>query len=353
MERVVYILGAGFSRPLGLPIMSDFFQKAKDQFAIHPDRYPNFKWIFRRIDDMALIMKYYHSDQFNIEEILSILEMHDSLAEEENTRPRFLAFIKDVIKHYSPRMAAPPSGNTSWHNYLAHDDQLRLGYILFVGNMMGLDIVDDRAHGRDLPIGLRLGCVLGKRDVRYDVITMNYDTVLETMAEHLSNSLSGDFRFARAVSAATDPAPRLAKLHGSVDGDDIVPPTWNKSLHEHIIKEWECAFNLLSEANHIRILGYSLPESDTYIKYLLKAACSRTPNLKSLDVICHDPTGAVARRYSDFIRFPNWRFFNGTTELYLGQVADFTRYGGAPSPIVLDKLEVAHETSVRIMSQPI
>ncbi|WP_175406349.1 hypothetical protein [Bacillus sp. FJAT-27264] len=29
MEKVVYILGAGFSAPLGIPVMSNFIMKAK------------------------------------------------------------------------------------------------------------------------------------------------------------------------------------------------------------------------------------------------------------------------------------------------------------------------------------
>ena len=29
MERVVYLLGAGFSAPLGLPVMSNFLEKSK------------------------------------------------------------------------------------------------------------------------------------------------------------------------------------------------------------------------------------------------------------------------------------------------------------------------------------
>jgi len=33
MERVVYILGAGFSAPLGLPVMNDLMIKAKDLYA--------------------------------------------------------------------------------------------------------------------------------------------------------------------------------------------------------------------------------------------------------------------------------------------------------------------------------
>ena len=33
-EKVVYILGAGFSAQFGLPVMSNFLEKSKDMYAI-------------------------------------------------------------------------------------------------------------------------------------------------------------------------------------------------------------------------------------------------------------------------------------------------------------------------------
>jgi hypothetical protein len=33
IEKVTYILGAGFSAPLGLPVMGDFLLKSKDTLA--------------------------------------------------------------------------------------------------------------------------------------------------------------------------------------------------------------------------------------------------------------------------------------------------------------------------------
>jgi hypothetical protein len=55
VDRVGFLLGAGFSAPLGLPVMSNFFLKSKDLFASDPTRYGHFSEMFDKIRDMFLI----------------------------------------------------------------------------------------------------------------------------------------------------------------------------------------------------------------------------------------------------------------------------------------------------------
>lgn len=42
-DKVVYLFGAGFSAPLGLPVMSNFLMKSKDLYVSDPERYRTFK----------------------------------------------------------------------------------------------------------------------------------------------------------------------------------------------------------------------------------------------------------------------------------------------------------------------
>ena len=46
MEKVVYILGAGFSAPLGLPVISNFYEKSKDLYFSDTIQYKYFIKIF-------------------------------------------------------------------------------------------------------------------------------------------------------------------------------------------------------------------------------------------------------------------------------------------------------------------
>ena len=99
MERVVYILGAGFSEPLGLPLTSNFLRKSKDM----PSSCERFGNIFKAIDRMSNSKTYYSTDVLNIEEVLSILEMNQRIhGERGDLKHQVIDYIKDVIQHYTP-----------------------------------------------------------------------------------------------------------------------------------------------------------------------------------------------------------------------------------------------------------
>lgn len=172
---------------------------------------------------------------------------------------------------------------------------------------------------------------------QYNVISLNYDCVLETVCDFLNQQCHGEYRL-RFQRAESDTSVTefgllwLVKLHGSVDSpDDIVPPTWSKTVNESIREQWIVAQRLLAEATHIRVLGYSLPTSDAYVRYLLKSSLIRAEfesfgPLKSFDVITLDSDGETKRRYDDFVRFKNYRFVNTKIESYLSSVPGDVRF---------------------------
>ena len=94
MEKVVYILGAGFSAPLGLPVMSNFLDMARDLHRDYPEKYSHFAEIFAEIKKLAVSKNYFKTDLFNIEEIFSILDMLE-LINGHGKREAFQKFIGD------------------------------------------------------------------------------------------------------------------------------------------------------------------------------------------------------------------------------------------------------------------
>ena len=81
-EKVVYILGAGFSAQFGLPVMSNFLEKSKDMYALKNSGQGNsipdidfFESVYREIDKLRRCKDFYASDMTNVEEILSLFEM--------------------------------------------------------------------------------------------------------------------------------------------------------------------------------------------------------------------------------------------------------------------------------------
>lgn len=332
MEKVVYILGAGFSAPLGLPVMSNFYEKSKDQYHKHPDQFSHLGDVFRYVDDLDRTLKYYNTDLFNIEDILSILEFRSRFSSRSsgNEITQFRRYIKDVIAFYTPPFQDKDTsfiGSGKWTPYK-----------VFVAALLRGCLFDTEQHGfagYDVPYIFQSSDM---SEIEYSIVTLNYDLVLEACEQHFKRFGSPRY-FCR--TAEKDPnGVYIAKLHGSIDTEDIIAPTWNKGLGQSKLTDWEVAYKVLSEANHIRILGYSLPITDTYIKYLLRAAVIESPHLKRIDVICLDNDGRTQERYKDLIRFHNYRFKVLNIETYLKYHVN--KYSFRKNKETFDRLEEAH-----------
>src|SRR5260370_8302110 len=135
MENVVYLLGAGFSAPLGLPVMSNFLVKSKDIYFQNPEKYKHFQDVFKLINEMSITKNYYDADLFNIEEILSILEMREELAGERDKRT-FLEYITNVIEYFTPALKQPEGlFADGWDSTLFERDFDQLNYGYFAASL--------------------------------------------------------------------------------------------------------------------------------------------------------------------------------------------------------------------------
>jgi len=346
LDNVVYILGAGFSAPLGLPVISNFLDKSKDMYASDADSYPHFSKVFSVIEKMHKSGIYYNADLFNVEEILSILEMREAV-DDETERSSFIKYIIDVIDHYTPMFGSVGKKNlNAWRDYAfgSVNSSLYL-YGYFVGNLLKASLSQNSSG--DLfcnPISESNYCA------KYSVITLNYDLVLENCYSYLSETFGADQKMNFSCKVEDNVADyqsrtHLAKLHGSVDTGVIVPPTWNKGLQNQIKPAWQLAYKLLTDANQIRIIGYSLPLADSYIRYLLKASIIKCENLKKIDVICLDDANqSIKKRYDEFIRFPKYTFKSGNIIEYLKiNYAECVNNNSNASLLRMNSLEAAHD----------
>jgi len=313
VERVVYILGAGFSAPLGLPVVSNFLFRAKDLFAGDPNGLAYFKDVFEEIDSLARVKNYFSADLFDIEEILSILEMRSQFGG-SNLPVTFSRFICEVVTRSTPPASTPSPRQHQAEILDSTSNRVWAGYVSFVAALSNVffwgTTEGDTYTEHQEP--------LSEPAIRYDVVSLNYDLVLESAAAALRNT-----GFARTHTEADQHSqwPRLVKLHGCVSDGAIVPPTWRKALTTKMTDQWDAARSVLSRANEIRILGYSLPRSDAYIKFLLKAAASEAPNLRAIDIITVDSDGVTEQRFREFISFRETNFVSGDIGQYLQRVA--------------------------------
>jgi SIR2-like domain len=363
MQRIVYVLGAGFSQPLKLPVMSDFIEKARDLYDINRNEYKHFSKVLNRIQDkLSFVKNFYVADLYNIEEVLSILVMDHLLGQtEQDLLADYTKFIIDVIKHYTPKIYPTPTGLINVAGFPGNPEYSVSLFSMFQDNIQNnidpnilrsyagftLGLFNATLKPNDNNQGLShlpVHCQINSDPkAEYSIITLNYDLVLENFAQFINdNSIEPKLKFARASSYdGRQVSPLIAKLHGSVDDGYIIPPTWNKAMNPEIEKEWKLAYNLLASANHVRFIGYSLPVTDAYVRYLFKSSLlnADNPNLKTIDVLCKDDKNhTVEHIYNNFIDLPTnkYRFRNADTYDYLSSIMN--------SVESLQSIEVAHDS---------
>jgi len=84
----------------------------------------------------------------------------------------------------------------------------------------------------------------------------------------------------------------------------LIPPTWLKIYdNAHLVKIWLDAEHILREATTVFFIGYSLPDSDFHVRYLLKKALYRSQNRPRLAVITssrNPESSDLHKRYKRF-----------------------------------------------------
>jgi hypothetical protein len=368
-NNVVYFLGAGFSQPLGIPVMKDFYLKGKDLYYKNPGKYGYFLKVIKEINELDKVQKFFKSDLFNIEEILSLLETRPKKKTKE-----FVKFISDVVRYYTPgikKINRSDISNPKIFSDLSNKNIVKIrdftnkdligDYAKFVAGLFPIKFECSKKDGNLYDYSTLSFSMSENSDTSYSIITLNYDMVIENFISFLNDSFSNSvglkcLRSSSNQSTKKDNSIYLVKLHGSIHDGSIIPPTFNKNLQNGQIKyAWNTAYNLLRNAQHIRIIGYSLPETDNNIRYLLKKSISESPNLHYIDVICLDESGEVRKKYDDFIRFNFYRFFNVGIEYYLGKILDtgalVTSDNLKTHSMECDFLEKAHEDFLKQYSK--
>ena len=233
-EKVVYLLGAGFSAPLGLPVMANFLDVSRDIYHADPGNkdYESWKKIFETIAGMHVAKSYYKTDLRNIEEVLSILAMEDAVAGGDRNAD-FAEYIKGVIRACEPDWPPPAFATNGdrrlldkdMHQELMGVDEPHRSYRTFVACLLNTKL-----------LGFLSGALcrtnLEEPEAEYSVVTLNYDRVLEACQDHIQAGCS-----ALGPGWPTPNTLRIAKLHGSVDRE-VIPPTWRKGETRHEPDIW-------------------------------------------------------------------------------------------------------------------
>jgi len=293
--------------------------------------YDYFNNIFKMIQSNSYIKNFIDSDLFNIEELLSILEMGCSIGVNKIDIGEFKKYIKDVIEYYTPKIGyrveetyvshwntflfgrnklshlkKPGNSKIDWKNFPFDKNDLFNLYYTFFSYLFKLRIERENKITETSKINKSLR--------NYNIITLNYDKILENYVTFINSNFNIDEKLDFNKSSNSDIS--YAKLHGDIDSE-IILPTWSKNINSNIKNIWNLAYNILKDSNHIRIIGYSLPTTDNYVRYLFSNAFRDSKNLKKIDVITLDNSGEVEKRYNKLFTFPNFNFKNGDFKEYL------------------------------------
>lgn len=332
MSDVVFILGAGASCHCGTPLMGNFLQKAEHLYTLGQvgDREADFKRVFDARNKLQIVHSKSQLDLTNIETMFTAFEMAETLQKfpgyTQEDIEAAIASLKEVI--------VTTLEQTTWFSYYDKFSP-SLDYRHFVNLVKGIQ--DQFKPSRSVSI-----------------ITFNYDIAVDFALQF--EGLGPSYCLDTKVPPEAD--VRLLKLHGSInwvpneDGDTviplhlkdylekfpvakdpngasmaqmpirshigeyfrdhtgekikdepvIVPPTWNKASYQNAIRNvWRQAAVELGEAECIFVIGYSLPETDTFFRHLYALGTVGEKPLRKVCVYDIDKTGSVEARFKSML----------------------------------------------------
>jgi len=287
MNTAVF-LGAGASAAEGAPIQSQLFQEYFSSRSVrqYPDIFKELSHFFKAIFDIDL------NDDAQIdggkfptfEEALGILDLSEARRESfrdfdfaganpQGNKAQLLRLylVLAMSKAISDGLSRSPG---SFHSTLI--DNLRTQQLLsdtiFIST--NYDLVIDEALGFEVNYGVdfsgsnKFG---GKREILPGVRLFKLHGSLNWLYCPVCNNLSS-YETKVVLSLMTEGKPvNNCEFCQSAVSPMIVPPTFYKDMSRVFLGNiWNKCENALRDTDHMIFCGYSLPDADMHIKYLLK-----------------------------------------------------------------------------------
>jgi hypothetical protein len=300
--NTVWILGAGFSRSLGGPLLVDLFRPRaiEDDEALFPkDKYPNLS----RDLNMTRCLFCAGQEEGRWENAEQFLSYMDGAYGPDRTHQR------TIVKNLEHRLLARPSNRPPLYPSIYQGDTLleeyqRIAKRAFAAQIAEflLDIDDHDERWR--PYKQWCSTLQPNRDT---IISLNYDLVIEKLdGTRLSIVMPNETRNAHPDKV------RVFKLHGSIDWQEADGKVTYAPSEQLLVAEdrspciaapgssktatvgttlkplWDVAMQALRQADAIVMLGYSFPQTDAGARMdLLGAIAGGDPGcfVRRIDVV--------------------------------------------------------------------
>lgn len=328
MSNIVFILGAGASRQSGTPLMSDFLDIASDLLRSNSveEKRAEFERVFAAIGALQAVHSKAQLDLNNIESIFTVLELGRIIQRVPGMSleqiPEAIAALKElIVKTLEVTMAFPIDGQyigvpkpyEAFGKLLTHlykdaapartASVISFNYDLAADMAMyraglGPDYIIDQPSGNRISVpllklhgSLNWATEKGTRKIR--------PLHLASYFQHYSVHSYGENSNTR-LPVGSQLVEYFSRFAGTdVDSEPvIVPPSWNKADYHNALSEvWAAAAKHLSEAEQIFVIGYSLPETDSFFRHLYAlGSLGKTP-LRRIAVFNPDTSGATNARF--------------------------------------------------------
>lgn len=327
MSNVVFILGAGASRQCGAPLMADFLDVASDLLRANAvqEKRAEFEKVFAAIGALQVVHSKAQLDLNNIESIFTVLELGKIIQRVPGLSvegvPQVIAALKELIVKtlevtmdfpVSDRYIGVPKPYEEFAKLLLHFYQDAFPSQTAAVISFNYDIAADMAMHR---AGLGTDYVIEKQPGHHIYVpllklhgSLNWATEKSTgkiRPLHLKNYFQHySIRHGAGANVQLPVGSQLVEYFSryekvEVDPEPvIVPPSWNKAdYHEALSDVWASAAKHLSEAEHIFVIGYSLPETDSFFRHLYALGSVGTAPLRRISIFNPDATGATDRRF--------------------------------------------------------
>lgn len=303
----VYILGAGFSRLRGLPLIADFMTQMRDALEYHARKQHK-----REVAAIEAVLEFrlkassaayrIQLDLENIEELFSLASASSGHLEDSIRLAISATLDFALAKSPSPNAQfvarrSEFSGTGAWQTSGGSGDPNQdvrwtvPAYQFIVAALIGMKSSEPSES---------------------TFISFNYDTLVESALSGLGVPFS--LGFGAESSGIDAPALKVLKLHGSVNWavpprartkvvawesyrdvvdaeltPQLIPPTWKKDSRGVFEDIWQSSLAALANATRVVVLGFSIPPTDLHFKYLLAAGLKDNYSLREIVFVNPEP----------------------------------------------------------------
>lgn len=353
MSKTVFILGAGASHQAGAPLMADFLDAAEGLLRNGRTGVAssNFDEVFAAMAALSAAQSKATIDLDNLESVFSAFEMASLIESLGDWDPdkisRLPSAIRQLIVGTLENTIKFPVGTGKLYAPPPYEQFAELVQVIRTHDgepctimTFNYDISLDYAlHHNSIPIDYCLtppkesqklkflklhGSLNWGRDKRTDNVLawemaqffgIAYVDLSNEKIEYINFSISEHFH----------------KWQGSGDGMHpdpvIVPPTWSKTeTYGSINNVWATAARELRTAERIIVIGYSLPTTDEFFRYLYAIGTISPTRIKEFLVYNPDTTNTVRNRFrallgqSSIKRFDYYSFNFEKAIQHLGKI---------------------------------